>query len=243
MIKPALQTEIQSLVQQNSNLFTERDKIKEFLNKQEISPEDIDIYLKRSIIFLCCRDFIEIFISVLISAGLLYIIASLSMYFMVVAGVIYSLIIFNNADSIGKITPYTITCCILSIVFNISVFVPICIILVLLSYRCFIVQSRSNAIKNLAHIEHNIETNYHQIVHLATPSLIAFVHQERMADVNSIHAHGFSCLPETYIHDILNQHLRKENIERINLQNNTILYKSNKIQPDDEMTTTYLEID
>lgn len=252
MIDTALQQNILSLVEENNSLFLKAKNIEAFLEKEDCTAE-IDNYRNHSILQLLWKDFSP-FIVVMIFLGIIYAVLAIDLLIFVIFGVIFAIPLIFSAFAclvfllgwlkLKRIILYCISIFVLYQMDSPEWLIFIATILFVLFCRFQELSKRQKQIRYLDEIEQRIRINNNKIIHLATSSIIAFVHQERMADVNSIHAHGFSCLPEAYIHDILNQHLSKENIERISLQNNTILYKSNKNNPDDEhMTTTYLEID
>lgn len=245
MIDTALQQNIQSIIEENKALALEVQNIETFLEQENLEPKEIIDYRNNSIPKLLWSDF-WLLIGGIIGLGIIAgILSAIGLAFLVaIAGILFAFVFL--AAYFKQIVIYCVILFILSKFNGTEALMFICTILFVLSCRYLTISKRKEAIQSMVNLQHQIETNYQQIINLATPSVIELIHQERMADVNSIHAHGFPFLSETHIHDILNQYISKEydDIERITLpQSKTILYKSTRINPDDEMTTTYLEID
>lgn len=244
MIDKTLQKNILSLVEENNTLSLEYENIKVFLETEKIKPEEIDKYRNNSILQLLFEEFMPI-VMVVIFIGIIYVgwvvlttmdLGLFALIFVIPAifFTLIGLISFWTAFAylvylvfslkFEQIVLYCITILVLYLM-NISEwFILIATILFVLFCRFHELSKRQKHIKYLDEIEQHIQMNYNKIINLSAQDIIKIVHRERMADVNSIHAHGFSFLPAIYIHDILNQHLHE--IEKIPLQNNTILYKS-----------------
>lgn len=238
MINSSIKQEVEYLIQENHNFSLEKSEIEQFLNKEFsndfstdfYSEEPKKLYLKnpRSLFFIC---YIGLFIFTVIGVfGIHIMIYNLSITEIIIAIIIFIFLSRNDMDNDKFYFKNTTICMIISfciyliIYTNILIFIPICVILFLIFYEYYIINSMVTRIQRISILQDNIETNCKKLINLSTPSIIALVHRERMADVHSIQAHGFYFLPTTDIHDILNQHLHE--IERIPLQNNTILYKS-----------------
>lgn len=223
MINSSIKQEVEYLIQENQSLSIEKENIKIFLNGKNISNTDIKFYAEKSK-YHAIWGITFILIFSIIYAGILYALGTICI-FLAIIFLIFSfesiLEFFNMNDSITFIPTFII---ILLILNGVGTIIPLLIIILLLGYYYFTQSDIVESSQNFVRIENHIENNHNRISHLLKPNIIALVHRERMADVNSIHAHGFSFLPAIYIHDILNQHLHE--IEKIPLQNNTILYKS-----------------
>lgn len=243
MIDTALQQNIQSLVEENNALSLEAENIEAFLEKENIKPEEIDDYRSNSILKLLWKDFWSL-IGVMIFLGIISaILSAIGLVFIVViAGFLFAFAFL--ATYFKQIIIYGITILILSQINNTEWLILIATILFVPVCRYQDLSKRQEQIEYLDEIEQRMRANYKQIIHLATPSVVSLLQQEQMVDVHSVREHGLSFLPHDYIQDILDEQIELGVAERIVLpQKNTILYKSKINVNNEEMTTTYLEID